>query len=130
MKNHAQPVKTVLKLIVMNNFKTVHYQNYQKLIENPETIMTRRDKFSTKPATRTLYTALNSKCPLCIKLHNKSKKFRTPYHLLYHLKDHNSDDECSTNITINEIKEIVKNICKAIRLKMFFTENRGVVVDC
>jgi hypothetical protein len=93
--------------------------------------MTRRDKFSKKPPTRTLYTALNSKCPICIKLHDKSKKFGTPYHLLYHLKDHNSDDECSTNIAITEIKETVQYICKAIQLKMFFVENGdGVVDDC
>ena len=82
--------------------------------------MTRRDKLSTKHPTRTLYTALAIKCPICVDLHSKSKKFGTPYHLLYHLKDHNSDDEYSTNITIIEIKETVKQICKAIQWRMFF----------
>ena len=47
--------------------------------------MTRRDKFSTKIPTRMIYTDVASKCPICLKLHNKSKKFGTPYHLLYHL---------------------------------------------
>lgn len=90
--------------------------------------MTRRDKFSTKHPTRTLYTALNSKCPLCMALHNKSKIFGTPYHLLYHINDHNLDDESTTKITIDEIRITVKQICKAIEWQMLFLENKGVVV--
>ena len=82
--------------------------------------MTRRDKFSAKPPTRTLYTALNSRCPICLELHNKSKKFGTPYHLLYHLNDHTTDDESTTKISIKEIRETVKQICKAIRWRMMF----------
>ena len=82
--------------------------------------MTRRNRFNREPPSRTIYTALNSRCPICLALHNKSKKFGTPYHLLYHLRDHNSDDEHSTKITITEIKETVKQICKAIRWRMLF----------
>lgn len=82
--------------------------------------MTRRDKQSTKEPSRVIYTGLNSKCPICLTLHKKSKKFGTPYHLLYHLNDHNSEDEHSTNIRITEIKETIKQICKAISWKMFF----------
>ena len=93
--------------------------NYQKSIEK-ESLLTRRDKDNTKEPSRVIYTALNSKCPICLVLHNKSKKFGTPYHLLYHLNDHNSDDEHSTNITITEIKETVEQICKAIKWRMFF----------
>ncbi len=84
--------------------------------------MTRRDKHSEKQPTRIVYTALDIKCPICTELHNKSKKFGTPYQLLYHLNDHNSDDEHSTNITITEIKETVKQICKAVQWRMFFHE--------
>ena len=82
--------------------------------------MTRRNKFNKEPPSRTIYTVLNSRCPICLELHNKSKKFGTPYHLLYHLNDHDSDDEHSTSITITEIKETVKQICKAIQWRMLF----------
>jgi len=82
--------------------------------------MTRRDKFSTKSPTRTLYTAMISKCPICIALNNKSKKFGTPYHLLYHINVHDLDDQTTTLITLEEIRLTVKQICKAIEWGMFF----------
>jgi hypothetical protein len=87
--------------------------------------MTRRDKFSTKIPTRMIYTDVASKCPICLKLHNKSKKFGTPYHLLYHLKNHNSDDELSSKISVIDVKQTVNHICKAIGWRMFF-DNIGV----
>lgn len=65
-----------------------------------------------------IYTALESRCPICLELHNKSKKFATPYGLLYHLNDHNSDDETTTKISTNEIRDTVKQICKAIQWRM------------
>lgn len=80
--------------------------------------MTRRDKLSTEKPTRIIYTAIPSKCPICMELHNKSKRFGTPYHLLYHLNDHNLDDESTTKISINEIKDTIKQICKAIQWRM------------
>lgn len=84
-------------------------------------IVVRQNKLDkTHSPSRIIYTALESKCPLCLALHNKSKKFGTPYQLLYHLNDHNSDDENITNITIKEIKSTVKQICKAIKWRMFF----------
>jgi len=82
--------------------------------------LTRQDKHASNPPTRVIYTALAVRCPICMELHSKSKKFGTPYQLLYHLNDHNLDDEHSTNITITEIKETVKQICKAIQWRMFF----------
>jgi len=82
--------------------------------------MTRRDKFSTNPPTRTVYTRLNTKCPICLELHNKSKIFGTLYHLLYHLNSHTTDDESTTKISIKEIKDTVKQICKAIKWRMLF----------
>jgi hypothetical protein len=53
-----------------------------------------------------------------MKLHNKSKKFGTPYHLLYHINDHNNDDQTSTLITLDEIRFIVKQLCKAIQWRL------------
>jgi hypothetical protein len=57
-----------------------------------------------------------------MELHSKSKNFGTPYHLLYHLKEHGSDDQNTTMITVKEIRIIVKQICKAIQWRMFFYE--------
>ena len=82
--------------------------------------MTRRDKDSTKKPIRVNYTALNSRCPLCMSLYSRSKKFGTPYHLQYHLRDHNSDDETTTKITVKEIRNTVKQICIAIGWRMLF----------
>jgi hypothetical protein len=81
--------------------------------------MARRDKDDTKKPIRVNYTALNSRCPLCMSLYSRSKKFGTPYHLQYHLKDHNSDDENSTGISILDVKQTVNHICKAIEWGMF-----------
>lgn len=82
-------------------------------------MLVRRDKLDkTHKPYRVIYTAFASKCPICMELHNKSKRFGTPYHLLYHLNAHNSDEECSTKIGINEIRDTVKQICKAIQWRM------------
>ena len=82
--------------------------------------MTRRDKDSTKKPIRVNYTAIPSKCPICLKLRSRSKKFGTPYHLQYHLRDHNSDDENSTGISILDVRETIDHICKAIGWRMLF----------
>jgi hypothetical protein len=55
-----------------------------------------------------------------MKLHNKSKKFGTPYQLQYHLNNHNSDDENTTGISILEILQTIKVITKAIQWRMLF----------
>lgn len=83
--------------------------------------LVRRNKLDkTHKPCRVIYTALESRCPICLMLHNKSKKFDTPYSLLYHLNDHNSDDENTTKISTDEIRDTVKQICKAIQWGMFF----------
>lgn len=83
--------------------------------------MVRRNKLDkTHKPCRVIYTALESRCPLCLELHNKSKTFGTPYQLLYHLNEHNSDDETTTKITIKEIRITIRQICKAIKWRMFF----------
>ncbi len=92
-------------------------------------LLVRRNKLDkTHKPCRVIYTALESKCPICIELHNKSKVFGTPYHLLYHLRDHNSDDETTTKITVKEIRNTVKQICIAIGWRMFF-DSTGVRHD-
>ena len=91
--------------------------------------MVRRDKYDNNTPTRTIYTALAIRCPLCMQLHSKSKKFGTPYSLLYHLNEHNSDDQSSTKITINDIRLNVKQICQAIEWQMFFIQNGRVIVE-
>lgn len=89
--------------------------------EKEALLVVRRNKLNkTHKPCRVIYTALESKCPLCLALHNKSKKFGTPYHLLYHLNSHSSDDETTTKITVNEIRKTVKQICKAIQWRMLF----------
>ena len=105
----------------MSNYKHVHYQNYPKLTESQERVkLARRERDAVEPPSRPMYESFNCKCPICMKLQNKSKKFETPYRLLYHLNNHNSDDELTTKITLNEIKEIVKQICIAIKWRMLF----------
>jgi len=91
--------------------------------------LVRRDKLDNCKPTRTIYTALAIRCPLCMQLHSKSKKFGTPYSLLYHLNNHNSDDQSSTKITINDIRLTVKQICQAIEWQMFFLKKEGVVIE-
>lgn len=84
-------------------------------------MLVRRDRLDkTHKPCRVIYTALASKCPICMELHNKSKRFGTPYHLLYHLNEHSSDDENTTKISTNEIRITVKQICKAIQWGMLF----------
>jgi hypothetical protein len=82
--------------------------------------MTRRDKNGTKKPIRVSFTAFPSKCSICLKLHSRSKIFGTPYHLQYHLKDHNSDDENSTGISILDVRQTIDHICKAIEWGMLF----------
>ncbi len=80
--------------------------------------MCRRDKTNVKSPSRADYTPIANRCPICMKLHNKSKKFGTPYQLQYHLKSHNSDDECTSGISIIETSKTIKVITKAIQWRM------------
>jgi hypothetical protein len=82
--------------------------------------LTRRDKSSTDTPTRVIYTDFAIKCPICMKLHNKSKKFGTPYHLLYHINEHSIDDQTTTLITLEDIRFTVKQLCKAIQWRILF----------
>ena len=82
--------------------------------------MCRRDKINHKDPSRSNYTLIANRCPICMKLHNKSKKFGTPYQLQYHLNNHNSDDENTTGISIVEISQVIKTVAKAIQWRMLF----------
>jgi hypothetical protein len=53
-----------------------------------------------------------------MKLHNKSKKFGTPYQLQYHLNNHDSDDENTTGISVLEISHTIKVVTKAVQWGM------------
>jgi len=79
-----------------------------------------RQKLSEKHQRpyRITYTRISQKCPICIRLYNRSKRFDTPYSLLYHLNIHDETDEKTSKITKNEAREVVKNVCKAIEWDM------------
>jgi len=80
--------------------------------------MVRENKVEVKYPSRSNYIPIANRCPICIKLHNKSKKFGTPYQLQYHLNNHNSDDENTTGISVLEISQTIKVVTKAIQWGM------------
>ncbi|MCH7560005.1 MAG: hypothetical protein IIC67_01315 [Thaumarchaeota archaeon] len=71
---------------------------------------------------RITYTRISQRCPICLRLYSRSKRFDTPYRLLYHLNIHDELDENAAKITKNEVREVVKNICKAIEWNMPFDD--------
>jgi len=99
----------------------VSVQNWLGLTEKQEIgYLSRRNRHTNNYPTRIIYTALAVRCPICLKLHNKSKQFGTPYHLLYHINDHDLDDQTTTLITLEEIRFTIKQICRAIEWRMLF----------
>ena len=71
---------------------------------------------------RITYANISQKCPICIRLCSRSKRFDTPYRLLYHLNTHSEFDEKTAKITKDEVRVVVKNVCKAIEWNMPFDE--------
>jgi len=70
--------------------------------------------------TRADYVQLPLLCPICKKINHQSRKFRSPYAILYHLTNsHNHQDEIVSSVSIDEIRFITKSIAKAFELKMF-----------
>jgi hypothetical protein len=68
---------------------------------------------------RPTFTLFRNRCPICLKLHKKSKSFTTLYGLQYHLTDHQkNDDESNSHISINEIQLVIPHIAKAIEWGM------------
>lgn len=75
--------------------------------------MSSTDSDKTRKPT-TIYVQIPHGCPICKKKHKKSKKFSSPYALIYHLKqNHDTDDEISTGIHVEEVLKWVKITCKA-----------------
>ena len=80
--------------------------------------MVRENKAEVKYTSRSNYIPIANRCPICMKLHNKSKKFGTPYQLQYHLNNHDSDDENTTGISVLEISHTIKVVTKAVQWGM------------
>jgi len=79
--------------------------------------MSRKSKVDkTHSSVRPTFTLFRNRCPICLKLHSKSKYFTTLYHLQNHLSTHSSDDESSSQMSIADIKNLIPEIAKAIQL--------------
>lgn len=63
-------------------------------------------------------------CPICKKI-TISKKYKSPYALLYHLNSHNTQDEIESSIEINEVKKIARGIAKAVDSGMLSIKKYG-----
>lgn len=57
-------------------------------------------------------------CPICIWSKNKSKKFSTVYSLKYHLSAEHQGDLYPENLTLDNVREILLAIEKAIQIGM------------
>ena len=82
--------------------------------------MSRKSKCDkTLNKVRPTFTLFRNKCPICLKLHKKSKYFTTLYGLQYHLKEHqNNDDTSVSKISINDIRLVIPHIARAIEWGM------------
>jgi hypothetical protein len=80
--------------------------------------MSRQNKTNQHSPSRINYIPIANRCPICMKLHNKSKKFGTPYQLQYHLNNHDSDDENTAGISVLEISHTIKVVTKAVQWGM------------
>lgn len=52
-------------------------------------------------------------CPICKKI-KRSKKYTSPYALLFHLNSHNTQDEIESSLEIDEVRQIARVIAKAV----------------
>ena len=60
------------------------------------------------------YVQLPLLCPTCKKINRISKKFRSPYALMYHLTNvHDRQDEMVSNISIDQVRNVARAITKA-----------------
>lgn len=72
----------------------------------------------THSVVRPTYTVFRNRCPICMRLHGKSKLFTTLYHLQNHLCTHSTEDESTTGILIKNIKNIILQIAQALEWGM------------
>jgi len=76
----------------------------------------------TQQPSRPDYIQLPLFCPICKKINGHSRKYKSPYALMYHLTNfHNNQDEIVAAITIDEVRSIAKAITKACNWNMFLT---------
>ena len=72
----------------------------------------------TSMQSEILYVQFPLYCPICKKINNKTKKYSSPYALLYHTNYHNSQDEIESSITIEEVRNAARFVAKAVEFKM------------
>ncbi len=66
---------------------------------------------------REIYVQIPLECPICRKLRKKSKKFSSPYALMYHLTDwHGREDEILSKITVAEVHRGIRLVCNAYKI--------------
>ena len=65
---------------------------------------------------RIIYDKCLNRCPICKKIQGRSKRFDSLYQLLYHLNSHNTEDEISSGITKDSIRETVRHVAHALEL--------------
>ena len=59
------------------------------------------------------------RCPICKKINRASKKFSSPYALMYHLTNvHDHQDEIISNISIDQVRNVARAITKACEWKI------------
>lgn len=82
--------------------------------------MVRKDKCDkTLSEVRPTYTLFRNRCPICMRIHKKSKYFTTLYGLQYHLNTHQKNDDVATSgISLDEIKNVISQVAQALQWRM------------
>ena len=82
--------------------------------------MSRKSKLDkTLSKIRPEFNVFRIRCPICMKLNHRSKMHTTLYNLQYHLAtDHSSDDEISSGISVDSVKNVISQIARAIEWRM------------
>ena len=64
-------------------------------------------------SSRSIYVQISHACPICKKIFKHSKKFSSPYALLYHLNSHTKEDEYNAGVHKEDIRRIIRTIVRA-----------------
>lgn len=78
---------------------------------------------SNKPhqCSRPDFIKINIGCPICLKIYGKTKKFKTPYALKYHLTSlHDTSDSIESGLSVNKVYSVTTNVAEALHLGMFY----------
>ena len=78
---------------------------------------------SNKPhqCTRPDFLKINIGCPICLKLCGKTKKFKTPYSLKYHLtSSHDTSDSIESGLSVNNVYSAATAVVQALHWGMFY----------